>query len=146
MNGTLDIHHIDNDHFNDDPSNLVELSHSKHLKLHGSLTGYFNWVYSIPPGNYYQTRGYKKKIITWWLKNKIILFSRFQNAYLVPVIHKGINRKLLIDGANQKQYVGLNKPEKICPPTQHSFCFNTCSFDRCGQMQSVEPREQPEEP
>lgn len=34
----FEIHHIDGDKFNDDPSNLVALSHEEHVAIHKKMT------------------------------------------------------------------------------------------------------------
>jgi len=123
MNGTLDRHHIDTDKFNDDPENFITLSHSAHLKLHAALLKYYKWVYNIEHCDYYKSGRFRKWIISWWIKNKVIEFNHNPPSYLVPVIHNGIQRKLFMDGGEKDQFIGLERPENTLPDPIKTFCL-----------------------
>jgi hypothetical protein len=104
MNGTLDVHHIDLDHFNDNPSNLVKLTHSRHLKSHGSLLGYFNWIFNIHPSHNFGTHIYRRVIFKHWISKGLVYFDRELKLYCVPVNYQGKRKMIYIDGAKRDQY------------------------------------------
>lgn len=115
MERNLDYHHIDLDHWNDDPDNFIEVSRSQHFYLHGAIRGYFNWIFRLQPHNNFKTKYYMKTIIKFWIMQNLVTINRDKKMYCVPVIDGKIQKEILIQSADPNQYISFIRPNLPLP-------------------------------